>query len=57
MILTKTFMYRGKQVTYEQLKPNSHMEVQVQCDNCGKIFKSWKFQIEKMVINYASNVL
>ena len=40
MILTKTFMYRGKQVTYEQLKPNSHMEVQVQCDNCGKIFKS-----------------
>lgn len=47
MILTKTFMYRGKQLTYDQLKPNSRMEVEVQCDNCGKVFRSWKFQLER----------
>ena len=47
MILTKTFTYRGKQVTYEQLKPNSKMRVDVQCDNCGKVFTSWKFQLER----------
>lgn len=47
MILTKTFMYRGKQLTYGQLKPNSRMEVEVQCDSCGKIFRSWKFQLER----------
>lgn len=47
MILTKTFTYRGKQVTYEQLKPQSRKEVEVQCDNCGKVFRSWKFQLER----------
>ena len=47
MILTKTFTYRGKQVTYEQLKPSSKMRVEIMCDNCGKIFTSWKFQIER----------
>lgn len=40
MIITKEVTYRGKQIPIEKLKPNSHIEVKVQCPNCGSIRKT-----------------
>ena len=47
MILTKEFNYRNKIITYEELKPNSHKPVDVECDKCHKIFKTTKYQLNK----------
>ena len=45
MILTKFVYSRGKNIPYEELKPCSKLIIDVKCDNCGKVFKSRKFQI------------
>lgn len=47
MILTKTFTYRGKQVTYDMLKPHSMLPVEVKCDKCGKVFSTTKYQLTR----------
>lgn len=45
MILTKSFTYRGNEVSYDDLKPHSVLPVMVQCDHCGTVFKTTKYQL------------
>lgn len=45
MLITKTFMYRGKEVSYDELKNHSVMPIQVQCDKCGIQFQTTKYQL------------
>ena len=45
MIKTKYVTYRSKQIPVENLKPNSGIKFEVQCDECGKIFVTCKYQL------------
>ena len=45
MIVSETITYRGHVVTYDELKPSSHIALEVQCDVCGKRFTSNKWRI------------
>ena len=45
MIINKTVIYRGKTVTFEQLKNHSVIPLEVECDYCHKHFNSTKYQI------------
>lgn len=45
MIISDSITYRGHTVTYEELKPNSKIKIDVRCDSCGKTFASSKYQI------------
>ena len=45
MILDKTFKYRNKDVTYEQLKNHSSIPINIECDQCHKQFISTKYQL------------
>ena len=44
MLITKSVVYRGKEIPVTSLKPNSQKRVLVKCDQCGKIFEQLWFQ-------------
>lgn len=45
MILTKTFSYRGKEVTYDKLRNHSMIPIEVKCDRCDDVFMTTKYQL------------
>ena len=47
MILTKSVKYRGKDVTFDELKNQSKIPLLVECDSCKKVFESTKYRITR----------
>ena len=47
MLKDKYAMYKGKKLTYDELKSHSMIPLIVICDSCGKAFKSNKYQLER----------
>ena len=47
MILTKEIPYKGKLLTYEQLKPGSKIKISVSCPKCDVVFQSTKWQLAR----------
>ena len=45
MVPKQTIIYRGHEVSYDDLKPHSIKQIKVICDACGKEFISTKYQI------------
>lgn len=47
MIIDKTVKYKGHELALDELKPSSKIPISVQCDTCGKVFSSTKYQITR----------
>lgn len=47
MILSKTVIYRTKEIAVSKLKPNSKIKILVKCDKCGKDFFSSMYQLTR----------
>ena len=47
MILTKEIPYKGRMLTYEQLKPGSKIPLSVSCSKCDAVFQSTKWQLTR----------
>lgn len=47
MLIDKEVMYKGRKLTYDELKPHSMIKIKVSCDRCGKEFISTKYQLER----------
>ena len=47
MILDSSFPYKGKRLSYDELKPSSKIPITVQCDECGEVFHTTKQRITR----------